>query len=97
MNHETLEAAFDDYWETTYPDIEDETARSAIREAFLSGAGHVALTVARVGYERGIMAAKSMTDQWAQEMDNMVNAEKAAHGYVRRGGGSPGSNTPGNA
>lgn len=85
MNHETLENAFKDYWETTFPEVKDEMVHRIVREAFLSGAGHIAITIANVGYDRGIMAAKKMVDEWTQEMDAIVNADRKADERLVRG------------
>ena len=98
MNHETLEAAFKEFWEATYPGVKDAAIHTAIREAFLSGAGHIAIMVANVGYERGLLVVKSMVEQRRREMDFIVNADReAAQRLVSRVPDVPGSKRPGNA
>lgn len=95
MNDETLEAAFKDYWQTTFPDVTDQLVQRTVRDAFLSGAGHVAISIADIGYDRGVMAAKKMVDQWTQEMDGLVNADrKPTDRLVRRVPDVPASDTP---
>lgn len=95
MNDETLEAAFKDYWQTTFPEVTDENIHILVRSAFLSGAGHIALRMSEVGYDRGVLAVKKLVDQWALEMDSIVNADrKPSERLVRRVPVVPGSNTP---
>ena len=85
MNHETLEASFKDYWETTYPGVTDPVVHRAVRDAFLSGAGHVVISVANMGYERGIVQMRGLLEQWTREMDINVNeGEKSPQRFTRR-------------
>lgn len=93
MTEESLEAAFKDFWETTYKDVTDPVVHRAIRDAFLSGAGHVTLSLAEVGYERGILAAKRLVDQWSKEMDGLVAATTPQR-LVRRVPDVPGGTVP---
>jgi len=77
MNHETLEALFEEYLVITFPNESDPRVIVPIRDAFLSGAGHIALHLHGLANQRGMLAVKNEIDLWSDEMDRIVGADSA--------------------
>ena len=75
MDHETLADLFEEYFIHTFPNETDPRTIVPIRDAFISGAGHIALHLHSLANQRGMLAVKSEIDLWSEEMDRIVGAD----------------------
>jgi hypothetical protein len=103
FSHQTLEAAFKEYWEANYPACLDPVIHEKVREAFLCGCGHVAFTIANMGHERGLLAVSATLYMWNEETRRFAagvleeEEQKTPQRPTQRVPLIPGSKTPGKA